>query len=112
MEHMDEPCERLLAALPLLCMDIRDASEALDEADDKGVGEAARAAAAVGAAARGGARHSCSSASSSARAGAGARARFREHSFGGACGGEHSSGVSRISPMGSTKLTRPFWKLT
>ena len=37
---MDEPYECVLAALPLLCTDIREASETLDEADESGGGEA------------------------------------------------------------------------
>ena len=106
MEHMDEPCERLLATLPLLCTDIREASEALDEADESGGGEPARATS-VGVDVRGGARNSSPPPSSRAPA----RARFLEDSLIGASGGAHSSGVSRISPMGVTKLGRHFRKL-
>lgn len=108
MEHMDEPRERLLATLPLLCTDIRDASEALDEADESGGGEPARATG-VGVAARGGARNSSST---SARAPAPARARFlAAGSFVGDCGGVHSSGVSKISPIENTQTSRRFWKV-
>jgi len=103
MEHMDEPCERLLAALPLLCTDMRDASEALDEADESGGGEPARATG-VGVAARGGARNS-----SSTSARAPARGRFLgAASFVGDCGGAHSSGVSRISPIETHKRVAAF----
>jgi hypothetical protein len=108
MEHMDEPRERLLATLPLLCTDIRDASEALDEADESGGGEPARATG-VGVAARGGARKNSSSTSARAPA----RGRFLgAPSFAGDCGGVHSSGVSKISPIGNTQAGRRFWKLT
>ena len=107
MEHMDEPRERLLATLPLLCTDIRDASEALDEADESGGGEPARATG-VGVAARGGARNS-----SSTSARAPARGRFLGvASFAGDCGGAHSSGVSKINPIGNTQAALRFWKLT
>jgi len=106
MEHMDEPRERLLATLPLLCTDMRDASEALDEADESGGGEPARAAS-VGVAACGGARNS-----SSTSARAPARGRFLgAASLAGDCGGVHSSGVSKISPIGNTQAGRRFWKL-
>ena len=104
IEHMDEPRECKLAALPLLCTDIREASETLEEADESGGGEPARATC-VGEADRGGAKSS-----SSCAPGALARGRFLA-SLLGVSGGAHSSGVSRISSMGAAKLGRHFRKL-
>jgi len=102
---MDEPRECVLAALPLLCTDIRDASETLDEADESGGGEAARATCS-GERARAGAKGAASSCAPSAPA----RGRFPT-SLMGVCGGAHSSGVSRINSMSVAKLSRHFRKL-